>query len=231
MQNTNQNSSSAAKKSSINSKTITMLGMMSAIAFVAKLISSVFPVVSGFLSFDLKDVIIVIAGFMSGPLAAVIITVIVSFIEMITISSTGLIGLVMNVLQSCAFAVTAAVVYRRNKSIKGAITGLVSGVLMMTAVMLLWNWLITPLYMKVPRDVVVGMLAPVFLPFNLIKGGINATLAMLLYKPIVTTLRKAKLISESSSGGGRTAKWGIAAVSAMLLITFVLLALVLAGKI
>ena len=101
----------------------------------------------------------------------------------------------------------------------------------MTVLMVLWNWLITPLYMKVPRSVVVGMLVPVFLPFNLVKGGINATLAMLLYKPVVTALRKAKLVEPSSAGGKHGAKFGVAAVSAVLLVSFVLLALVLAGVI
>ena len=222
------NNTITKKNGTFGSKTIATVGMLCAIAFVAKLISTLFPVVSGFLSFDLKDVIIVIAGFMMGPLAAIIITIIVSVIEMITISSTGFIGLIMNVLQSCAFACTASVIYRRDRSLKGAIIGLISGVLLMTALMLLWNWLITPLYMHVPRDKVVAMLVPVFLPFNLVKGGINATLAMLLYKPVVTTLRRAKLVPASSSGSRSTTKVGIIAVSAVLLITFVLLALVLA---
>ena len=212
----------------MSTKTFAAMGMLCAIAFVAKLISSVFPVVSGFLSFDLKDVIIVIGGFMMGPIPAVIISVVVSFIEMITISSTGPIGFVMNVLASCAFACVAAVIYHRNRKMKGAVIGLIAGVLVMTGVMLLWNWLITPLYMGVPREVVTGMLVPVFLPFNLVKGGINATLAMLLYKPIVNSLRKARLIEESPSGKGTTKK-GVLAVSLVLLVTFVLLGLVLAG--
>lgn len=96
----------------------------------------------------------------------------------------------------------------------------------MTALMILWNWLITPLYMHVPRDVVVKMLIPTFLPFNLVKGGINATLAMLLYKPVVTALRKAKLVEQSSAKG--SPKWGMVIVSVVLLASFVLLALVLA---
>ena len=211
----------------IDAKTVATVAMLCAIAFVAKLISNVFPTVSGFLSFDLKDVIIVIGGFMMGPMTAVVITVVVSLIEMLTISSTGVIGLVMNVLASCSFACVAAVIYHRQHDMRGAILGLVAGVFCMTAVMLLWNWLITPLYMKVDRSVVVGMLIPVFLPFNLVKGGINATLSMLLYKPIVTALRKAHLVQESS-GSRRTTKWAVVLVSAVLLVTFVLLALVLA---
>lgn len=215
----------------ISARTVATVGMLCAIAFVAKLISNVFPTVSGFLSFDLKDVVIVIGGFMMGPLTAIVISVIVSLIEMLTISSTGLIGLVMNILASCSFACVAAVIYHRDRSMKGAIVGLVAGVLCMTALMLLWNWLITPLYMKVDRAVVVSMLIPVFLPFNLVKGGINATLAMLLYKPIVTALRKAHLVEESPSSGHRQTKWGVVIISAVLLVSFVLLALVLAGVI
>ena len=214
----------------VSAKTVATIGMLCAIAFVAKLISNVFPTVAGFLSFDLKDVVIVIGGFMLGPLAAFVITLIVSVIEMLTVSSTGLIGLLMNVLASCSFACVAAVIYHRDHSMKGAILSLIAGVLCMTAIMLLWNWLITPLYMHVDRSVVVSMLIPTFLPFNLVKGGINATLAMLLYKPIVTALRKARLIEEGT-GAKRTTKWGVIGVSVVLLATFLLLALVLSGVI
>ena len=213
----------------ISARTVATVGMLCAIAFVAKLISNVFPTVAGFLSFDLKDVVIVIGGFMMGPLTAAVISIIVSVIEMLTISGTGIIGLLMNVLASCSFACVAAVIYHRDHSMKGAILSLVAGILCMTAVMLLWNWLITPLYMHVDRAVVVSMLIPTFLPFNLVKGGINATLAMLLYKPVVTALRRAHLVEEG--GGRRTTKWGVVGVSAVLLATFVLLALVLAGVI
>ncbi len=210
-------------------KTVAVIGMLCAIAFVAKLISTVFPTVAGFLSFDLKDVIIVIGGFLYGPLAAATISLVVSLVEMVTVSTTGPIGLVMNVLASCSFACIASAIYQKARSIRGAIAGLVFGTLGMTAVMLLWNWLITPLYMKVDRAVVVGMLIPVFLPFNLVKGGINAALAMLLYKPVVTALRKAHFVAESDAGRRET-KWSVILVSCVLLVTFGLLALVLAGK-
>ena len=210
-----------------SSKTLVTMAMLCAIAFIAKWISNFLPTVQGFLSFDLKDVVIAIGGFILGPLQAALIALIVSLIEMITISSTGPIGLVMNLLSSCSFACVAAAIYRRNKNMKSAVTGLVCGVVCMTVIMLLWNWLITPLYMGVPRSVVAGMLMTVFLPFNLAKGGINATLTMVLYKPVVTALRKAGLVAQSDAGK-RTTKWGVLAVSLVLLVTFILWALVLA---
>lgn len=214
-------------KKQLTAKTLAVIGMLTAVAFAAKLLSSVFPNVAGFLSFDLKDVVIVIGGFLYGPLAAAAITLVVSLVEMVTVSSTGLIGLLMNVLASCSFACVAAVIYRKKHDLWGAILGLLTGTVSMTAVMLLWNWLITPIYMQVDRSVVAGMLLPTFLPFNLVKGGINATLALLLYKPIVTALRAAHLAEESTAKKGE-AKWGVIIVALVLLATFILLGLVLA---
>ena len=210
-------------------KNISIVGILCAIAYVAKLISTVFPQVAGFLSFDLKDVVIVIGGFMMGPVTAAVITLVVSLVEMVTVSTTGPIGFLMNVLASGSFACIASIIYKRKHDLRGAILGLVLGTVCMTAVMLLWNWLITPLYMKVDRSVVTRMLIPVFLPFNLVKGGINATLTLLLYKPVVTALRKAHLLSENT-GSARETKWGLIAASGVLLVSFVLLALALAGK-
>ena len=207
---------------------LTILALMAAVAYVVMYLSKLIPVnVLGFLNFDLKDVVICIAGFLFGPLPAAGISVVVSIIEMVTISSTGLWGLLMNVLSTCAFVCTAAFIYQRNKTIKNAVIGLVVGVLLMTALMLLWNYLITPIYMGQPREFVATLLIPAFLPFNLIKGGINATLTVLLYKPIVNALRRAKLVEPSGGKGGKS-KIGVAIVAAVLLVTFILLALVLA---
>ncbi len=220
----------ANNKTRIETRTLVMLALLAALAYVVMFLSKQIPVnVLGFLNFDLKDVIVCITGFLFGPLAAAGVSLVVSVIEMITISSTGLWGLLMNVLSTCAFACTAAWFYQRHRTLKGAILGLVIGVLLMTVVMLLWNYLITPIYMKMPRAAVAGLLIPTFLPFNLIKGGINATLTFLLYKPVVTALRKAGLVPPSSGSGqsGRK-KLGIVIVALVLLATFILLALVLA---
>ena len=147
--------------------------MLSAVSFVAVLVSKVIPNVAGFLSYEPKDAVIVIAGLLYGPLTSVLISLIVSFIEMITISSTGPYGFLMNVVSTCAFAVPTAWYYQKHRTQKDAVIGLVIGVLAMAAAMLLWNYIITPFYMGVPRATVAGMLMTVFLPFNLVKGGIT----------------------------------------------------------
>lgn len=70
-----------------------------------------------------------------------------------------------------------------------------AGCFTMICIMLLWNYLITLIYMGYPREAVVQLLLPAFLPFNLLKGGLNATFTFLLYKPVVHALSKTGLVS------------------------------------
>ena len=100
---------------------------------------------------------------------------------------------------------------------------------LLSAVMLLWNYLVTPLYMGCSREDVAELLIPAFLPFNLLKGGMNTAITLFLYKPVVTALRKAHLIERSSDTEKSGLKIGLLIVAAALLITCILLALMLAG--
>lgn len=211
-------------KTRVDTKTIVLIGLFCAIAYVVMLLSKLIPVnVAGFLTFDLKDVIIAICGLISGPVPALIVSVIVSFIEMITVSGTGPIGLLMNVLSTCAFVLPISLIYRKKHTFAGAIIGAVSGVLCMTLVMILWNWLITPLYMGIDRSVVVSMLIPTFLPFNLLKGGINAAATILLYKPIITALRRTGLIASSASSAPRKTMTTVVTLASVFVIASLIL--------
>ena len=74
-------------------RTLVSMAMLTGVAYVIMLLSKSLPSVNGFLDFDFKDVIICIGGFTFGPMAAAVISVLVSFIEFITVSGTGPIGL------------------------------------------------------------------------------------------------------------------------------------------
>ena len=204
------------------------VAMFTALSYVAVLLARSIPNVQGFLSYEPKDAIIVIAGFIFGPLTCVIISLLCSFLEMITVSSTGVYGFVMNAVATCAFAVPAAWIYQKNRIQKGALIGLLAGVLSMAACMVAWNYVITPLYMGVDRATVAGMLATVFLPFNLVKGGLNAGLVLLLYKPVVGALRRMGLVAPSQGKKGRFSL-GFTLFACFVLATFILLLLVMIG--
>ena len=179
-------------------KKLTVLAMLCAVAYVIVALVRI-PVVL-FLKYEPKDVIITFGGFLYGPLAALLVTTVVSFIEMLTVSTTGWIGLVMNILSTAAFACTAAIVYRKKHTLSGAVIGLLLGSIAMTVVMLLWNYVLTPLYMGMARADVAAMLVPVFLPFNLLKSGLNSAITILLYRPLVQGLRRVGLFPRSESG-------------------------------
>ncbi|WP_102400832.1 ECF transporter S component [Haloimpatiens massiliensis] len=213
-----------------NTKKLTTLAMLSAIAYIIMVLGRI-PIVM-FLKYDPKDVIITIGGFIFGPLSAFIISVLVSFVEMFTVSDTGFIGFIMNIISTCAFACTAGYIYKRNHTLKGAVYGLITGSILMTIVMLLWNYLIAPIYLGYPREAVAKLLIPAFLPFNLLKGGLNAALTMLLYKPLVNSLRRSNLIPESSkSNPVKKINLGVTLISGLILVTCILLVLVLNGTI
>ncbi len=213
----------------INIKTLVLLAMLAAVSFL--LVASVRIPVVLFLSYEPKDVAIAIGGFLLGPMASFLISLIVSFVEMITISATGPIGAVMNLLSSCSFACTAAAIYKRKRTLGGAILGLAVGSAAMIGVMLLWNYLITPLYMTgTSRSDVADMLIPVFLPFNALKAGFNAALTLLWYKPLVGALRKTGLIEMRQNKPGAS-KAGLYLLAILLLATCILLLLVYQGKI
>lgn len=185
----------------MNTKTkkLTTLAMLSAMAYVLMFISKIIPAVQGFLQYDAKDIVITIGGFILGPLYALIISVVVSVLELFTVSDTGIIGLIMNIISTAAFSCTAALIYHKVKSMKGAYLSLAVATIALTAVMLLWNYYITPLYMKIPREVITPMLPTVFLPFNLVKGLINSGFILFTYKPIVSALQKAGLVQTQTA--------------------------------
>ncbi len=90
---------------------------------------------------------------------------------------------------------------------------------------MLWTYLIAPIYMGYPREAIVELLLPAFLPFNLIKGGLNAAITMLLYKPVVTVLRRTSLIEPSHSSEKIRINLSVFLVALLMMITCVLLIL------
>ena len=222
-------------RSRMDTKTITSLAMLTGVSVIIAWMSKLMPPVM-FLDFDFKHVIVCIGGFTFGPMAAAIIGILASFIEFITFSGTGPFGFLMNALGTCSFCCTASWVYKRNHSKKGAVLGLSAGLVVMVIVMLLWNYLITPIYMTVngelvTRAQVAAMLPTLFFPFNLAKGGMNMAATLLLYKPVVTALRASGLVPPSQSTEGKKFSLGFLLFALALLATFVTFALVLAGVI
>lgn len=212
----------------MNNKTkkMTTYAMLCALAYVTVVVGRV-PVVL-FLKYDPKDIVITLGGLIWEPMTSFIVSVVVSIIEMFTISENGILGCIMNIISTCSFACTASVIYKKRRTLSGAVIGLLMGSVMMIVVIMLWNYMIAPIYMGYPREAVAKLLLPAFLPFNMLKAGLNAAFTFLLYKPITTALRKAGYISETSERQNKK-PIGLWLISGAIIITCILLILSLNG--
>ena len=150
-----------------------MVALFCALSYAVTLL---FRINVTFLTFDIKDCMITIGGLLFGPWAAVSVSAVTALLEAITVGDTGFYGLLMDFVSSASFAVVASAIF------------------CMTAIMLGMNLLIVPLYTPgVDVATVAKMLPTLILPFNLTKAVLNAALVLILYKPVSTALRYARV--------------------------------------
>lgn len=215
-------------KQKIELKKITVAAILCAVAFLCVFL---FRFKVSFLTFDFKDAVLAVIGFLYGPIYALASAAIVSGIEFLSVSDTGVYGLIMNFLSSAAFASVCGLFYRYKRTLSGAVIGSVFAVFVMTAIMLLANLFVTPFYMHVPRQVVIDMLPTLILPFNLLKGIVNAAITMLIYKPVSGVFKKMGLLFSGNKPTDKKS-FVLTAVISLLVIaiaTFVIL-FILKGK-
>ena len=100
----------------MNSKTkrVTTIGLLCAITYATMVVGRI-PIIL-FLKYDPSDVIVTLGGFIWGPMTSCIVSVILAILEMITVSDTGILGCIMNIVQTLSFACTAYVAASENEA-------------------------------------------------------------------------------------------------------------------
>lgn len=167
------------------------MGMLSAISILLVYVVR-FPIFPSapFLEYDMADVPILIGTFMFGPLDGLLLTILVSILQGVTVSSaSGVIGIIMHIASTGSFVLASGIVYRLMPTRKGAALGLFCGAAAMTLMMIPLNLIFTVIFLNVPREVVVSMLIPVIIPFNLIKAVANGAITFFVYKGVANALR------------------------------------------
>lgn len=198
------------KSDKMSTQAMVSCAMLCAVAYALTFISHyVMPAMipaAPWLKYDPKDIVIALGGLLFGAAPAVMMSVVVALIEMVTISETGWIGAAMNIIATCAFVLPTTLIYRKNRTLSSAVAGLICGVAAMIIAMLLWNYLLTPIYMGWPRSAVAELLIPAFLPFNAVKGLLNMAATLLLYKPVMAALRAAHLMPKGAGASQNSKK-------------------------
>ena len=178
-------------------KTLAVMALFAAVSIVLVWLIHfpIFPVVA-FLEYDPADITILLSGFMFGPVAGLILTVIVALLQGFTVSAaSGLYGILMHIISTFAYVLVSSLIYKRFRTMKGAVLSLVCGAAAVALVMIPANLFITPIFMGVPREAVVSLLGWI-VGFNVIKAIINGVVTFLVYKP----LRKLFFKSEAEIG-------------------------------
>ncbi len=175
-------------------KWVVLTAVFAALSYICLLLIRV-PGIAGFLTLDVKDAIITLGAMFLGPISAIMISLVVSLIEMISVSNTEFWGFLMNFLGTAVFSVLASMIYRARRTFSGGVVGLCVAVVSMVAVMLVANIFITPIYRGVPTEAVIALLPTLFV-FNLVKGILNAAVVLFLYKPVSNALKAARFINR-----------------------------------
>ena len=183
---------------------LTRCGLLAAMAVILYYIE--IPVVA-FYKLDLSTMPAILAGFAMGPVQGVAVVIIKNLVHMLG-TSTACVGEMADILMSCAFVIPASLLYRRNKTRKGALRAMLAGGAAMTVAGVLVNYFILiPAYqvlMNLPLEVIIGMGQKVLsfvdstlklvifitAPFNLLKAAVLSGTTYLLYKRVSPLLHQ-----------------------------------------
>lgn len=170
----------------ISTRQLVSMAMLGAISIVLVAVIH-FPLIpaAAFLEYDPADIPILICAFAYGPAAGFLLTVVVSFIQGMTVSAqSGIIGIIMHIFATGFCVLVAGTIYKRHKTRKTAVIALICGAVVQTLAMVIMNMIFTPLFMGAPLETVLAMMIPAIIPFNALKAGINCAITFFLYKSI-----------------------------------------------
>lgn len=186
---------------------ITQTAIFTAIAVAVSFLEFPLPFFPSFYKLNLSDAVVLIGGFSLGAIEGVIIVflrMVLSFF--IKGTSTFFVGDVANCVLSIFFVLPSFIIYRKNRTLKGAIIGMTISVFSLLFFSAILNYFVlVPLYslaLMVPIknllslfhvNSLVEFILFFVLPFNLLKGILCSLLALMTYK------RLSKFINKISS--------------------------------
>ena len=190
-------------------RALTGTAMLGAVAAVLMYLEFPIPIMPAFVKLDVSELPALIASVAYGPVSVVLVCLIKNLIKLPS-TSTAAVGELFNFVMGALFVGVAGIVYKRNKTRKGAIVGALLGALVMAVVSVPYNYFIVyPAYVvmyHLPLEAIIGMYQAINpsvdglltcllvfnLPFTFVKGVLDAVLCFLIYKPLSPILHGRK---------------------------------------
>ncbi len=193
----------------IKTRKLVEIGMLGAIATVLMLFEFPIPFIAPpFYEMDLSEVPVLVGAFALGPLAGATIELIKILINLlINGTATAFVGEIANYIIGCSFIIPAAFIYKKHKTKKTALIGMIIGTITMAVLGCFINaYILLPTYavaFGMPIDTIISMGTAVnaninnimtfvviaVAPFNIIKGIVVSLITMLIYKHISPILK------------------------------------------
>ena len=187
------------KKSKINVRLLAGCGMLSAAAIALQYLEIPIPIIPSFIKLDFSDLPALLGAFAYGPIAGVVISLVKNLIHMAA-SQSGYVGELSNFMLGAVFSGVAGLIYKKDKSKKGALIGGIIGAICMALISYPSNlFIVYPFYYNfMDKAAVLGMYQAILpkvksieqaliifnVPFTLIKGLLSVAISMLIYKPL-----------------------------------------------
>ena len=185
------------------------IGMLGAIATVLMLFEFPIPFIAPpFYELDFSEVPVLVGAFALGPVAGATIELVKILINLlINGTATAFVGEIGNYLLGCSFIIPAALIYKKKKSKKTALSAMIVGTIVMTVFGCILNaYVLLPTYAAafgMPIDAIIGMGSAIngnisdvmtfviiaVAPFNIIKGIVVSVITLLIYKHISPILK------------------------------------------
>ena len=188
-------------------RVLTGTAMLGAVAAVLMYLEFPIPIMPAFVKLDVSELPALIASFAYGPVSGILVCLIKNLIKLPS-TSTAAVGELFNFVMGALFVGVAGLIYKRNKTRKGAIVGALLGALVMAVVSVPYNYFIVyPAYVvmyHLPLDAIIGMYQAINpnvngllncllvfnVPFTFCKGLLDVGLCFLIYKPLSPLLHK-----------------------------------------
>lgn len=191
----------------INVKSITVMAIMGAIGFILMALEFPLPfIIPGFIKFDFSELPAIITAFALGPVQGIVVCFIKNLLHLFITTSAG-VGELSNFILGAVFVGTAGIIYRYKKTRMGAFIGSVAGALLMAVISVITNYFVVyPAFVTIygmPMDTIIGMYKALLpasdsllkcllifnLPFNFVKGMIDAIICFVVYKKLSPILK------------------------------------------
>ena len=194
-----------AAVSKVNVRKITVTAMLGALATILMFFEFSVPfIMPGFIKMDFSELPALIAAFSMGPVSGIAVCFIKNIVNLLHTTSGG-VGEISNFILGVCFVLPAGLIYKKNKSQKGALIGALTGAFIMAVVSVFSNYFIVyPVYENfMPMEAIIGAYQAINhnvrnlwdaliwfnMPFTFVKGMFSVVITFLVYKRISPILK------------------------------------------